>query len=152
MTKEIIELANTVRTASRKGFFRRKTIFNLYKGITPDGLSALDLKIGIRIPEDLRDWLLAVGYGDIDDELSFREEWFVPIVVGQLKGGVIFAQDILGNYYAFDLHGDIYYLSRSQRVFAKVSESFLMFIKELINRDYKLVNWVETLNTQTYDW
>ena len=152
MTKEIIEIADKVLSTSRKSLFRRKSIFSAHKGITPDELRMLDLKLGVQIPDDIRDWLFAAGYGDIDDELSFREEWFSVIKVGQLKGGVIFAQDILGNYYAFDLNGNIYYLSRSQQVFAKVSDSFLLFIRELINRDYKLVDWVETLDAKTYDW
>jgi hypothetical protein len=146
MTIEINELAKNVLSASRRGFFRRKPIFSTHKIILPDELEALNRKIGIPIPGELQEWLLAVGYGDLDDELSFREEWFAVIEKGQLKGGAIFAQDILGNYYAFDSHGCIYYFSRSQHVFAKVSEDFLIFIKELISRDYKLVNWVETLN------
>ncbi|MFD2424764.1 hypothetical protein ACFSUI_12410 [Ralstonia solanacearum] len=91
----------------------------------PDELRSLETKIGIPVPTYLCDWLLTVGYGDIDEELSFREEWFAPIEKGQLKGGARFAQDILGNFYAFDSSGRIYFLSRSEPVFAAMSKDFL---------------------------
>ena len=112
----------------------------------------MERKIGIPIPDDLRDWLLAIGYGDIDEEISFREEWFTAIESGQLKGGAIFAQDVLGNFYAFDSLGKIYYFPRSQSVFAIMSESFLKFIEEIIRRDYKLIDWGDSLETQPYEW
>ena len=104
------------------------------------------------LPNDLRSWLLALGYGDIDEELSFRREWVARIESGQLKGGVRFAQDILGNFYAFDSNGRIFFLSRSEPVFAAISKGFLEFIDELVRRDYKLVDWVNTLETQKYEW
>lgn len=104
------------------------------------------------MPDDLCSWLLAIGYGDIDEEISFREEWFFAIEHGKLKGGATFAQDVLGDFYAFDALGQIYYLSRSQSVFAIISGGFIEFIEELIWRDYKLVDWVGVLNVQPYEW
>lgn len=105
------------------------------------------------LPDDLREWLLQVGYGDLDDDLSFRAQWFAAIRTGQLKGGAIFAQDGLGNFYAFDAsERHIYYLSRSEPVYAKISASFTEFLEELIRRDYKLEDWVDELETRAYDW
>jgi len=85
-------------------------------------------------------------------KMSVREEWLAAIESGQLKGGARFAQDILGNFYAFDPSGCIYFLSRSQPVFSMISRSFSEFVEELVRRDYKLVDWVNTLATQRYEW
>ena len=152
MSLTIDELAKTVLSASRKGLFRKKPVFKAHATVSPEELGRLEKKVGIPVPTSLRDWLLAVGYGDIDEEMSFREEWFAPIEKGQLKGGVRFAQDVLGNFYAFDSPGRIYFLSRSEPVFAPMSKDFLEFAGELVRRDYKLGAWIETLETQKYEW
>lgn len=104
------------------------------------------------MPASLRAWLLVAGYGDIDDEISFREDWFASIEGGQLKGGGTFAQDALGNMYAFDATGQIYYLCRSEPVYAAMSSDFSTFLEELVRRDYKLGEWVDSVETRQYDW
>jgi hypothetical protein len=152
MTVEVDGLAKTVLSASRKGLLRRRPIFKPHAATTPEALRKLEEEISTRLPSGLRGWLLAVGYGDIDEELSFRREWLARIESGHLKGGARFAQDILGNFYAFDSSGRIFFLSRSEPVFAEMSNGFLEFIEELVRRDYKLVNWVNTLETQKYEW
>lgn len=144
-------LVNAVLAATRNGLFQTKPVFKPHASVSSEDLCALESSIGIAIPGDLRDWLLAIGYGDLDDELSFRQEWFVLLEHGQLKGGATFAQDVLGNYYAFDpLHGRIYYLARAAAVFAPVAASFSEFMQGLVGRDYKLIDWVDTLETQQY--
>ncbi|MFY8041601.1 MAG: SMI1/KNR4 family protein, partial [Rhodoferax sp.] len=115
-------------------------------------LGAMEKEIGISLPNDLRRWLLALGYGDINEELSFRAEWFALIESGQLQGGARFAEDILGNFYAFDAIGCVFYLCRSQPAFAQVSKSFAEFVEELVRHDYKLLDWVSTLSTEPYEW
>jgi hypothetical protein len=152
MTMEFDILTKAVLSASRKSFLRQKPVFRAHETVLVDELSDLEKEIGVPLPSDIRKWLLVLGYGDIDEEMSFRKEWFATINTGQLKGGALFAQDILGNFYAFDSYDRIYYLSRSQPVFATISTSFLEFIEELICRDYKLVDWVNTLETQRYEW
>ena len=152
MTLEIDGLAKAVLSASRKGFLRKKPIFELHAMTSSGELNEMEGEIGIPLPNDLRDWLLALGYGDIDEELSFRREWFASIDSGQLKGGARFAQDILGNFYAFDANGHVFYVCRSEPVFAAISKGFLEFIDELVRRDYKLVGWMNTLETQGYEW
>jgi hypothetical protein len=152
MTLDIDGLIKTVLSASRKGLLRRKPIFKPYAATSFDELSKAEEEIGTSMPSDLRNWLLAVGYGDIDDELSFRRDWLAKIESGQLKSGARFAQDVLGNFYAFDSKGCIFYLCRSEPVFAEISKDFLGFIEDLIRRDYKLVDWVNTLETQKYEW
>jgi hypothetical protein len=152
MSTRLDELAKILLSVSRKRLLRKSPVFKPHRKIFADSLDTLERKIGIPIPDDLRDWLLAIGYGDINEEISFREEWFAAIESGQLKGGAIFAQDVLGNFYAFDSLGRIYYFCRSQPLFAIMSESFLGFIEEIARRDYKLMNWSDSLETQPYEW
>jgi hypothetical protein len=152
MTLDFDTLAKTVLSASRKGLLRKKPVFKPHAATSSAELSKLEADIGAPLPNDLRNWLLAVGYGDIDEELSFRREWLASIESGQLKGGARFAQDILGNFYAFDASGQIFFLSRAEPVFAAMSKGFLEFIEELVRRDYKLVDWVNTLEIQKYEW
>lgn len=151
-TMEFAVLISIVHSANRKGLFRLTPVFKAHRMASLDELSAAEKKIGIAIPSDLRNWLLVLGYGDIDEEMSLREEWFAAMESGPLKGGARFAQDILGNFYAFDSSGCIYFLSRSQPVFSMISRSFSEFVEELVRRDYKLVDWVNTLATQAYRW
>lgn len=72
MTVEVDGLAKAVLSASRKGFLRKKPIFKPHAMTASGELSELEGEIGIPLPNDLRGWLLALGYGDIDEELSFR--------------------------------------------------------------------------------
>lgn len=152
MTLNVDELAKTVLSASRKGLLRKKPIFEPHAVTSADELRKLEEEIDTPLPSSLRNWFLAVGYGDIDEELSFRRDWLTSIESGQLKGSARFAQDILGNFYAFDSSGRIFYLCRSEPVFAVMSNGFLEFMDELIRRDYKLVDWVNALETQKYEW
>ena len=101
---------------------RRKPVFKLHAATSSDELSKLEEEIGTPLPNDLRNWLLTVGYGDVDEESSFRREWLVSIESGQLKGSARFAQNILRNFYAFDSVGRIFFSSRSEPVFAAISK------------------------------
>ena len=145
-------LAETVLAASRKGLLRQKPVFEPYMATSPDELNRLEEEIGVALPEDLRAWLLVAGYGDIHEELSFRKEWMARVEAGPLKGGGRFAQDALGNFYAFDVDGRIFYLCRSAPVFAEMAKDFQTFLNELVQRDYRVEDWVETLTTERYEW
>ena len=152
MTTEADALLKIVLAASRKGVFRSRPVFKPHRKTLPSELLALEQKLGIPLPAELRDWLLAAGYGDIDEVLSFREDWFNALSSGPLEGGVVFAQDDLGNFYAFDARGRIYFLDRSEPVFGMLASDFSSFLKELIDRDYKLGDWTDTLETQPCTW
>jgi hypothetical protein len=150
MTSGIEQLAKDVLSAGRKGLFRSKPLFKLYASVSTGELAEVEQVIGNSLPVDLRDWLTLLGYGDLDEVLSFRKEWFANIQTGPLKGSAIFAQDILGNFYAFDSSDQIYFLSRSEAVFVMISKNFLEFIEEVVRRDYKLIEWVSALKGQKY--
>lgn len=148
MTLDLDALTKTVLSATRKGLIRRTPVFRPYATTSPHELVQEEERIGAPLPSELRSWLLSVGFGDIDEELSFRREWLARIESGELKGSARFAQDILGNFYAFDTGGRIFLLSRSEPVVAVMAKSFLGFVDELVRRDYRLVDWVNTLETQ----
>lgn len=104
------------------------------------------------LPEALRTWLRALGYGDLDQALSFRYDWFQVVEYGHLSGAVIFAQDDLGNFYAYaPADGSVVVFSRSSRAYAVLAPSFMGFIEELERRDFKLGRWVDGVHLLLYD-
>ena len=48
--------------------------------------------------------------------------------------------------------GRVYFLSRLEPVYAEISSGFLDFMTELVNRDYKLVDWMNATEMQSYEW
>lgn len=145
-------LTEAVLAARRERCFRSTPVYAAYASVSSEELGRLEGKIGNVVPASLREWLLTVGYGDIDDALSFREAWFFPIEKGPLQGGATFAQDILGNFYAFDALGAIYFLSRSKPACALIADDFCAFIEELIRRDYRLSDWMDALDARRHTW
>ena len=95
------DLAARFLNTTRKKWFRVRPLFEAYKPITASEVERIEAKVGAALPEDLKAWLLAVGYGDVDETLSFRYEWFFAVEQGQLRGVVSFAQDERGNFYAY---------------------------------------------------
>lgn len=116
-------------------------------------MSALEARVGRTLPASLKSWLTQVGFGDIDQSLSFRSEWVEPVQEGQLKGGLRFAQDELGNFYAFGPDSvRIVFFSRSEPAYAVIAPSLEAFLSELERRDFKIIDWVESLELEPYAW
>jgi hypothetical protein len=140
-----------ILNARRKRFFGSKPVFEPYKPATD--ILNVEAKVGASLPEALKAWLVAAGYGDINEVLSFRSEWFNVIDRGELKGHVVFAQDILGNHYSFSpADGTIHYICRSAPEYAVVSEDFSAFLRELEQRDFRLEEWTDGLTAHRYEW
>jgi len=147
------DLISIILKARRKGIFRSRPIFDCFSTVSENELLAIEAKINCKLPVSLRQWLLSAGYGDINESLSFRKNWFQVIDRGQLEGHVIFAQDILGNFYAFNPYSeDIFYISRSYNGYASVATDFQTFLLELIERDYHLGPWMDSLELKDYSW
>jgi hypothetical protein len=133
--------------------FRSVPLYRPYKEVTEDDLQSIEAKHAVRLPDSLRYWLASVGYGDLDDDLSFRSEWFNVIDRGELTSHVIFGQDTGGNFYSFGPDsGSICYICRSESVFAHIASDFCEFLTELERRDFKLEDWMSSLPTRPYDW
>lgn len=144
-------LAKNVLSAKKRKFLSSGPIFELFKTTSTIDLEKLEERIDSPLPKDLKDWLLIVGYGDINDELSFRADWIKKIHVNTLGEHLLFAQDILGNFYSINNDGEIYFISRSEPAYGIISKSFKKFIEEIISRDYKIMSWVNSIETQKYD-
>lgn len=147
------ELADRLLAARRKGWLRSRPIFAPHAQASATDLTEVERRIGRSLPLDLKAWLLRVGYGDIDQALSFRNEWFQPVEEGEHKGGFIFAQDELGNFYACPRDdGRVVFFSRSEPAYAVIAPSFDAFLSELERRDYKIVDWMESATLSPYAW
>ncbi len=57
-------------------------VFESHGGVNPDQLSDLELKIGVELPQDYRDFLLEMGGGYVDDLIA---ECVVPTPFGELN-------------------------------------------------------------------
>ena len=147
------ELAERLLNRSEKIWLRAKPLFEPYRQVSETDIALAEEKIGAALPADLRDWLLLAGYGDIDGNLSFRFEWLSRVEQGRRGGALLFAQDILGNFYAYaETDGSIVFFSRSAPEYAVLAPSFRTFMEELERRDYKIMEWVESLAGLPYRW
>lgn len=147
------ELATRVLNTTRKKWFRVCPLFEAHKPITASEVERIEAKVGASLPEDLKAWLLAVGYGDVDETLSFRYEWFFAVEQGHLRGVVSFAQDDLGNFYAYSpTDGRIVFFNRSEPEYAVISPSFRAFMEELERRDFHLGEWMNSQSCAPYRW
>jgi len=145
-------LADRIVSKTRKDWLRTRPVFRPFKPVDLLEVERVETKVGARLPEDLRAWLQAVGYGDVDDVLSFRYDWFHTIDQGHRKGAVIFAQDELGNFYAFTPEdGAIHFFARSSPEYVTVAPTFQAFMEELERRDFKLLQWMDSLALVPYD-
>ena len=147
------EFAERLLTSKRKGLFKSRPVFEPYESVTEISLVAVEQDLNTTRPEDLKNWLLLIGHGDVNEELSFRREWFKRVEYGALVGAVMFAQDILGNFYAYlPGSGEIVFFSRSDSEYACISPGFRDFVKELECRKYQTIEWMDSLLTSPYSW
>ena len=123
-------LLSRILSAKREGLVARKSMFEPYR--PADDIENVEARIGTSLPASLQAWLMAAGYGDLNQVLSFRSEWFKAIDRGELQGHVVFAQDDLGNFYSFSpIDGTIHFISRSAPEFGVLAIDFESFLAEL---------------------
>jgi hypothetical protein len=147
------ELAERLLAARRRGSVRSRPVFETYAVASPSDFAAAEAHVRRTLPSDLKSWLLLVGFGDVGEELGFRKEFFSPLQAGEFKGGTQFAQDVLGNLYAFPPNDErVVFFSRSEPSYAVVSPTFMVFMEELQRRHYKLIDWVDSLELSPYAW
>jgi len=142
-------MQNTIKTvlsAKRKSFLSSKPIFHYLAPATEMDLFMTARRLDCKLTVGLCQWLRAAGYGEINDTLIFRPEYFAIITHGALSGYVTFAHDDAGNAYAFKpKEGAIYFISVHECAYARMSDDFLHFMQELIRREYNLAAWRESL-------
>lgn len=148
----MLALAERILSKNRNGWLRNQPVFQTFKPVDLQELERVETKVGTRLPEDLRAWLQAVGYGDVDEALSFRYDWFHTIDQGHRKGAVIFAQDERGNFYVLTSEdGAIHFFARSSPEYVTIAPTFQAFMEELERRDFKLLQWMDSLELIPYD-
>jgi hypothetical protein len=149
--RQMHELANRLLAARRKGWVRARPVFEPYAAASAADLSRIEGRLGTELPAELKAWLLVVGFGDIDDALSFRDEWFQAIDEGQLRGGFRFAEDELGNFLGSPCaESTVVFISRSQPGYVVLAPTFEAFLQELERRDYKVMDWVQSVELAPY--
>jgi hypothetical protein len=146
-------LAARILGATRKGFFRARPLFEPYRSVSESDLANLEQKLGVAFPPSLKSWLLRAGFGDINEQLSFRAEWFNRVDRGQLEGHVIFAQDDCGNFYAYSPDsGAIFFIRRSAHEYAQIATEFSEFLGAFEQHRFELQDWTDKLQVMPYDW
>lgn len=136
----------TILAAKRKHFLLSKPVFKFFAPAAEMDLFITAQKLEKKLAVGLSQWLRSAGYGDINETLMFRNDYFACVSQGALTGCVTFARDEVGNSYAFKPEdGSIYYISLHECAYARMSDNFLAFLQELIKRDYNLAQWRESL-------
>lgn len=138
------EIAKTILSAKRKKFLRSRPVFECYTPVSEAELFHLATGLNFKFSLGLSKWLRLAGFGDIDETLSFRKEWFSVINGTPQDGYVSFAQDISGNHYAFNpADGSIHCISNPEKLATRIADDFPSFLQELIQRDYQLTAWMD---------
>lgn len=147
------EITSRVLAGRRKRLTGSSPLYEPYQRVADSDLKALEERLGHLLPDGLRSFLLAAGYGDLNEVLSFREEWFTVIDRGELTGHVIFAQDDGGNFYAFGpTDGRVHFVCRSSPEYAPMAAGFCDFLRDLERHSFQLETWTNSLDCLPYRW
>jgi hypothetical protein len=149
----MLTLVQRILGLRRSGRLPSEPIFKPYQAVSKAELIEVEVKVGAKLPDDFQVWLLTAGYGDIGEDLSFRPEWFKRVEQGPLRGALLFAQDTLGNFYAFTPRDErVVHFSRSTSEYAVLAPNFYSFVKELERRSFEVLQWVDSVDFSPYDW
>jgi hypothetical protein len=147
------DVASRILSATKRGWFREEKVYAQHAAVTEPTLLELEAQIGTRLPEGFRRWLLMAGFGDIGEELALRSVWLRSIDRGELRSHLQFGQDILGNFYSCALDDtSIHFISRRSPEYALLAPSFTGFLEGLVERNFKLRAWTDTLQLKPYAW
>lgn len=139
------ELIDTILTGKRKRFLRSKPIYETSSRATEMELFQIAQKLNCKMALGLSKWLLTAGYGDIEQTLSFRRDWFCLLSNGPLKGYVVFAHDDQNNIYAYEPEDGAIYFVNLNGDYARLADDFCAFLQKLVERDYNLAAWRDSL-------
>ena len=140
------EIAKIILSAKRRRFLLNRPIYKHHQSTSEAELFRMATALNFKFTLGLSKWLRLAGYGDIDDALIFREEYFSKIDGGPLGSLVSFAKDSAANIFAFsEIDGTIYFIHQPDMTKIRLSDSFTLFFQELIQRDYQLKDWISNL-------
>ncbi len=134
----------SLQVATRRTWRGARPVWQRHESTSVEELSQISLGLQLAIPEDLVQFLMELGFGDINEELSFRKEWLTTVQTGPLVGQLIFAQDDRGNFYTADPEsGAIHFLSRSEFKYCRLASHFNQFLEQAAAQEFKVVEWAE---------
>ena len=143
------DLIDTILAGKRRRFLAKHPIYHTSSRATEMELFQIAQNLNCKLTPGLSKWLLTAGYGDIEHSLSFRKDAFCLLSDGPLQGVVVFAHDDQDNIYAYDPEdGAIYFVSSSDKGYARLTDDFCGFLQELVKRDYDLATWRDSLTLQ----
>ena len=132
----------SLKVATRSTSFGCKPVWRHYAATSVQELRLVGQGLQLAIPDGLVQLFLCLGFGDINEELSFRKEWLTKVQSGPLAGHLIFAQDDRGNFYTADLESEaIYFLSRSEFGYCRLATCFSQFLEHAAARNFEVVQW-----------
>ena len=135
----------SLKLATRATWLGRTPVWRRHAPTSHEELRQVGLRMQIALPEALTQLLVELGFGDINEELSFRKEWLTKVQTGPLIGQLIFAQDDRGNFYTADPRsGAIHFLSRSTFGYCRLASDFSHFLEQAADREFRIVEWAET--------
>jgi hypothetical protein len=134
----------SLRSATQKTLFGRKPMWRKHASTSAEEMRQVGVKLQLELPNELVQFLVEFGFGDIDDELSFRKEWLRKLEVSPLAGHLMFGQDERGNFYTADPQmGAIHFMSRSEPGYCRLASNFGEFLEEAAARGFKMAEWAE---------
>jgi len=140
------EIAKIILSAKRRRFLFNRPVYKLHQSTSEAELFRMATSFNFKFTLGLSKWLRLAGYGDIDDALIFREEYFSKIDGGPLGSLVSFARDSAGNLFAFsEIDGIIYFIHQADLTKIRLSDSFASFFQEFIRRDFQLTDWISEI-------
>ena len=146
-------LVDRLLSTRRKEWRRFKPMFERQTPVLAADITAIETRLEQRLPEDMRTWLILMGFGTINDDLNIQAGWFQLVGgSGHLKDGFMFAQDELGNFYACAPTGNIVFFDRHEPGHAVLAPTFRVFLEELELRAYKIMDWVDSVKLAPYEW
>lgn len=134
----------TILSAKKSmGFFGERQLLESGKKLVAADLDKVEAKYDMRFPEDIREYLLALGSGNVNDYYIPHTHMIHPLDKqnGKISGFVVFSSDSAGNYFAYDPKSDestIYYCSYDPLGYAPVANNIESLLKLLIASEYDI--------------
>ncbi len=99
------DVIDTILSAKKSmGFFGERQLLERGKPLTEKDLSTTEQKYNFSFPADIRQYLLALGSGNVNEFYIPHTHMIHPLdnQSGKISGFVVFSSDSEGNYFTFD--------------------------------------------------
>ena len=146
------ESIQAIKSAKKKKFlFGEKNLYEPGEKLIESDLSSIEKEHDFVFPELIREFLLDLGCGTVNDLYIHHVNMIYPFDSnnGKIQGYVTFASDTSGNYFAFNPHGSdqevIYYCSHDPSGYGICANNMNKFLKDFISA------WDKVMNLDRFD-